>query len=229
MSITEYHFQYNDLSIDLQNLQTILGYPGEPLPAPFDGYLEEALAFASKVADIQAVCRLVEPIELEPSKGRIVADGQVFNIGKTLCKELKYAEKLLFFICTAGKTISDRSSELLTGEDPVQGYVLDQVGIFLTEAAGNRMQELVREDLSPEYRLTNRYSPGYCHWEMSDQLKLFSLFPPAPCGVTLTTSLLMNPVKSISGVIGVGQSVGYRDYPCALCLSEHCIYRKTAS
>ena len=78
-------------------------------------------------------------------------------------------------------------------------------------------------------KLTNRYSPGYCHWDVADQRKLFSLFPSAPCGVTLTSSLLMNPVKSISGVIGIGKSVGYRDYPCALCLSNHCIYRKTTS
>jgi len=229
MSTTEYHFQYTDLSLDHQNLQAILGYPGEPLPAPFDGYLKEALVFASKLEDIQAVCRLVGPIQMEPSKGIMVADGQIFNIGKTLCKELKHAEELLFFVCTAGKTISEKAAELLMGEDPAKGYILDQVGIFLTEAAGNRMQQLVREELTSEKKITNRYSPGYCHWEVSDQQKLFSLFQPAPCGVTLTSSLLMNPVKSISGVIGVGRSVSYRDYPCKLCLSDHCMYRKTAS
>ncbi len=229
MSITEYHFRYKDLLLDLQSLKAVLGYPGQPLPAPFDYYLEEALDFASGLEDIKAVTRWVESIEIEPSIGIILAAGQTFELGKTLCKELRNSEQLLFFVCTAGKTISDRSKELLAGEDPAKGYILDQVGIFLTEAVGNRMQQFIKEALTDGRKLTNRYSPGYCHWDVADQRKLFSLFPSAPCGVTLTSSLLMNPVKSISGVIGIGKSVGYRDYPCALCLSNHCIYRKTTS
>jgi cobalamin-dependent methionine synthase I len=112
------------------------------------------------------------------------------------------------------------------GEDPAKGYIYDQVGIFLTEAAGDRMQQLIRKELPPDKTTTNRYSPGYCHWNVSDQHHLFSLFPPAPCGVTLTHSALMNPVKSISGVIGIGKEVSYRDYPCALCQSLNCIYRR---
>lgn len=74
--------------------------------------------------------------------------------------------------------------------------------------------------------ITNRFSPGYCHWNVSDQHKLFSLFDEAPRGVTLTDSALMNPVKSISGVIGICENVKYKDYHCRLCKSKDCTYRK---
>jgi hypothetical protein len=116
----------------------------------------------------------------------------------------------------------------LQGEDPAKGYIYDQVGIFITEAAGERMLQLIQEELPEGSKTTNRYSPGYCHWEVADQHQLFSLFPQAPCGVTLTASALMTPVKSISGVIGIGRSVTYREYPCALCLSVNCVYRRVS-
>ena len=227
MSMTEYHFRYDELLPDLQNFHAVLGFPDHSLPAPFDSYFQEALDFASELDDMMAACTWVDSFHMEPAKGIIRAGGQSFYIGKTLCKELRHSEKLIFFVCTAGKIISAKAAELLNGADPARGYIFDQAGIFLTEAAGNRMQLLIQEALSPGERMTNRYSPGYCHWDVADQRQLFSLFPPAPCGVTLTSSLLMNPVKSISGVIGIGKSVSYRDYPCALCLSTNCIYRKT--
>ena len=226
MNIREYNFDFKELTLDLQGLRAILGFKESPVPAPFDDYLCEALDFASQLTDIKACSRTIDNIKLEPSNGSMVADGTTFLVGKTVLKELRHSEKLLFFVCTAGKTISDKSSAMLMGDDPAKGYIYDQVGIFLTEAVGDRMHQLIREELAPGQTTTNRYSPGYCHWAVSDQHHLFSLFPPAPCGVTLTPSSLMNPVKSISGVIGIGNSVTYREYPCALCLSLNCIYRR---
>jgi hypothetical protein len=226
MVVREYNFEFKELTLDLPGLQAIFGYPESPLPAPFDGYLLEALDFASQLTDIKASSRIIENIRFEPSNGRMVADGRTFQVGKTVLKELRNSEKLLFFVCTAGKAISEKSVHLLAGADPAKGYIYDQVGIFLTEAAGDRMQQLIRKELPPAKTTTNRYSPGYCHWDLSDQHHLFALFPLAPCGVTLTPSALMNPVKSISGVIGIGREVSYRDYPCALCSSLNCIYRR---
>jgi len=226
MAIREYNFDFKELTLDLPGLQAILGYPESPLPAPFDDYLREALNFASQLTDIKACLRIIDDVHFEPSNGRMVADGRAFLVGKTVLKELRNSEELLFFVCTAGKAISEKSALLLMGEDPAKGYIYDQVGIFLTEAAGNQMQQLIRKEIPPGQTTTNRYSPGYCHWDLSDQHHLFALFPPAPCGVTLTPSALMNPVKSISGVIGIGKEVSYRDYPCALCQSLLCIYRR---
>jgi hypothetical protein len=74
--------------------------------------------------------------------------------------------------------------------------------------------------------LTNRYSPGYCQWPVTDQRKLFRLFKGSPCGVILTDSALMNPIKSISGLIGVGANVQYREYQCDLCNIKKCLYQK---
>ncbi|HEY5510013.1 MAG TPA: vitamin B12 dependent-methionine synthase activation domain-containing protein [Prolixibacteraceae bacterium] len=226
----EYSFKYSDLSVDLKNLHKVLGFPDEPLPAPFDDYLAEALDFASQLTEIRASWVLAENVHIDFTRGCIHVGDKTFLVGKTVCKELRGSEKLIFFVCTAGHSLSKKSHDLLKGEDPAKGYFYDQVGTFVVEAAGDKMQSLVREEfLINGECITNRYSPGYCHWSVADQHLLFSLFPSTPCGVTLTESALMNPVKSISGLIGIGSEVKFRDYPCTLCLNLNCIYRRVAS
>lgn len=223
----EYSFTYEDLTIDLENLHKVLGFPDAPLPEPFDAYLAEALDFASGLSGIRACWILTSPVRINSARGEVSADGKTFLVGKTVCKELRGSEKLIFFVCTAGPSLGERSHELLMGEDPAKGYIFDQVGTFVVEAAGERMQSLVRQEFAgEELQITNRYSPGYCHWSVADQHLLFSMFPGDPCGVTLTESALMSPVKSISGLMGVGKKVNFREYPCALCLSLNCIYRR---
>jgi hypothetical protein len=228
--IREYSFKYGDLTIDLKNLHKILGFPEEPLPDPFDNYLAEALDFAAQLTEIRASWVMAEDVQLDKTRGYIHVGDMTFLVGKTVCKELKGTEKLLFFVCTAGQSLSQKSHDLLKGEDPPKGYFYDQVGTFIVEAAGDKMQSLVKEEfLIKGESITNRYSPGYCHWSVADQHLLFSLFPSDPCGVTLTESALMNPIKSISGLIGIGRQVQYREYPCALCRSLNCIYRRVQS
>ncbi|MFN2335640.1 MAG: hypothetical protein ABR560_01615, partial [Bacteroidales bacterium] len=55
--------------------------------------------------------------------------------------------------------------------------------------------------------------------------KLFSFFKDNFCAITLTDSALMNPVKSVSGLIGIGRDVRYTSYQCHICDNKNCIYR----
>jgi hypothetical protein len=49
-----------------------------------------------------------------------------------------------------------------------------------------------------------RYSPGYCGWDISGQRKLFAFLHPDRIGLTLRDSFLMEPLKSVSGLIIAG-------------------------
>ncbi|MFV0592537.1 MAG: vitamin B12 dependent-methionine synthase activation domain-containing protein, partial [Draconibacterium sp.] len=160
------------------------------------------------------------------NKRSFFAGGAEFKVGRTIAQKLLKAEKMAFFVCTAGKTISEKASSLLKGEDPVLGYVYDIMGSAIAEAVADNIQHHIEQQmLSRGAKITNRYSPGYCHWNVSDQHKLFSMFDENPCGVSLTESALMNPVKSVSGVIGIGRDVEFRDYQCSLCTMKNCVYR----
>jgi cobalamin-dependent methionine synthase I len=73
--------------------------------------------------------------------------------------------------------------------------------------------------------ISNRYSPGYCGWNVAEQQILFALLPPNPCNISLTQSSLMQPIKSISGIIGFGPDVKSKGHTCQFCEMQNCIYR----
>ena len=135
--IRQFNFSFDKLTIDQQEIRKVLGYDGESLPSPFDNYLEEAISYASNLLDIRATYRLVEDAFVDKTKSVLLAAGNEFKIGKTVCNELNGSEQLAFFVCSAGKSISEKSALLLRGEDPILGYVYDVLGTFIVEATGD--------------------------------------------------------------------------------------------
>lgn len=123
----------------------------------------------------------------------------------------------------------ERLQESLKEEgDMVKVFIADAVGSVIAEKAADRMEESLEELLAPyAWSHTNRFSPGYCGWHVSEQRDLFSLFPvEKPCGVSLTSSSLMVPIKSVSGVIGLGENVRKIEYTCGLCDFKQCYKRR---
>ena len=161
-----------------------------------------------------------------------------FKPGRIILGQLKGSEALCWFVATAGQEFEGFQRRLMQQGDMLRVYLANEIGSILVETAADRMEELLQEQLTPKglYR-TNRYSPGYCGWEVNEQPLLFQLFAPSgtgnnsdgiptPCGIHLTDSCLMVPIKSVSGVIGIGHSVRRRDYLCGHCNLQNSCYRK---
>ena len=131
------------------------------------------------------------------------------------------------FLCTAGREIGIRSRETMNEGDLLTGYIYDVVGSEIADSAAEFLQNRLKDEITSEgKRITNRYSPGYCGWDVAEQHKLFQLMPDNFCGIRLNSSALMDPEKSVSGFIGIGKNVRYNDYTCGLCDMKDCIYRK---
>jgi len=228
--IKEFCFRWDELGINPKKINSLLGYGDGPLPEPFDEYLQLALYEAANLTDIRSAYKIIDDVQIDSGRGELLAGKIRFIIGKTICNELKGVQRVAFFVSTAGITISEKPSDLLPGNDPVLGYVYDILGSIIAESATDRMQLFVKKEAELNSDLiTNRYSPGYCQWHVSEQHKLFSLIQENTCGVTLADSALMHPIKSISGIIGIGKGVKFREYECTLCTSKDCIYRKIKS
>lgn len=224
--IYEFTYSFKDLTLSKDYLSAMFGFPDGVLPEPFDEYVSEAFQQAEKLCDIRGAFCFSENIEFASDYNTLILNETKFRIGKTVAKELRYSTKFALFICTTGQRISYQSQKLLAGENPVSGYVLDVLGTMIVESATDLLQiEIKRIASEKGMEITNRYSPGYCKWSLADQHKLFSFFPPECCGISLTDSSLMNPVKSVSGIIGIGDKVKFREYTCDLCSQTDCFYR----
>ena len=224
--IHEFPYSFNELTIDKNYLCSRLGFADGILPEPFDGYVAEAFQRAESLCDIRGAFCFARSCEFSSSNNHLLVDGIEFGIGKTVAKELRNAESVAFFICTAGEKLSRCSQELLKGDHPVLGYILDLMGSMIVEAATDELQKEIKQKAQKDgLQITNRYSPGYCKWSVADQHKLFSFFPSNCCGIRLTDSSLMHPVKSVSGLIGIGKEVKFRDYTCELCNQVDCFHK----
>ncbi len=73
------------------------------------------------------------------------------------------------------------------------------------------------------------YSPGYCGWHISGQKKLFSVLKPDSIGINLNNSFLMQPIKSVSGMIIGNDAQNHMIKPqydfCKRCRTHSCLER----
>ena len=118
------------------------------------------------------------------------------------------AKRLHLFAFTLGARIGAEITHLFAGSDFALGAVLDAVASVAADNAA-RIAEAWAEhqDAGPGDDAAVRaflYSPGYCGWHISGQERLFARLRPERIGVTLNASFLMDPLKSISGVLVAG-------------------------
>ncbi|MCD8291796.1 MAG: methionine synthase [Prevotella sp.] len=150
-----------------------------------------------------------------------------FDIGKIIARQLRDSSAFAFFIATAGMEFQHFLEELKQENDMVKLFIADAIGSVIAEKTADCMEEELQKHIDIySWKHTNRFSPGYCGWHVSQQQLLFPLFgSEAPCGVTLTESSLMYPIKSVSGVIGIGATVCKFPYSCGLCDMKTCRFR----
>lgn len=203
-----------------------MGYLPGTAPEPVTELIREVSEELVSMGDIRAEYRIFSNIRFVSEEKTIEIEGIVFAVKPIIYRQIREAEEVALFICTAGPAVGEMSRRSMKDGDLLRGYVYDVIGSEVVENAADTMQEeLKRTVLTTGRRITNRFSPGYCGWDVAEQHKLFGFFRDNFCGITLTESALMNPVKSVSGLIGIGREVKYTSYQCHLCDDKNCIYR----
>ena len=153
-----------------------------------------------------------------------------FDMGRIILRQLRGAEAYTLFICTCGREYESYQQRLKEDGDMVRVFIADALGSVIAEKCADQMERHLQESIDKlGWHHTNRFSPGYCGWHVSQQQRLFPLFDSHTCGVTLTDSSLMMPIKSVSGIIGLGSQVRRLDYTCGLCDFKQCYKRKKGS
>ncbi len=212
------------MRLDLREALRYLGVRGEPDPA--------LLARLSAMAD--KLTRTVEPrwawrvfhvkhtfdfVELERA-GLVLSGG----MAKTMLADCAQA---VLLACTLGAGFE----AMLRGEQArgmAGAALLDACGSAWVEAGCGGAEEEISARFPGLYR-TDRFSPGYGDLPLDLQRDICALLDaPRRLGVQVTDSLLMNPSKTVTAVIGLSEKPQpARVRGCAFCdLRENCQYRK---
>ncbi len=156
-----------------------------------------------------------------------MAGGQAFKSPR-LSKAIKDCRTMICFLATIGSGIEEEIARLSEDNRLSDAYILDSMGSVAVE----NMVEEFHQGFTPGYesedkRVTLRFSPGYCDWQITEQRDLFESFDSNPTGIELLPSCLMRPRKSISGVFGVYKNAARTPYnPCPGCPMNHCEARR---
>ncbi len=227
MEVKEYSYRVDELDLQPECIEEFIGYDAGKSPGAVRLLIEESLSMAQDHCDIKGGYIIHDHITADKEYHLLKINNRELDVKKIIYGQLYKSAAMAIFVCTAGEGIGNYSEKLMRQGDVLEGYIMDIVGSEIVEAAMDKMQDDLEERLHKEgLQITDRYSPGYCGWSVSEQQKLFTLFPDKFCGVTLTPHSLMQPVKSVSGIIGIGNKVSRKGYTCNVCEMANCIYRK---
>jgi len=227
MQVHQLKIDHRLIKIRSEDIISLLGGQQGGLDSHTEELIGKCISSCKAVMSPQGAYIWAEALP-EDSKEQIMMEGIQFNTGKIIKKMLSGAEAYAFLIVTAGMEPESRARELMEQGEFLEGYITDLVASTMVDSIADQVQEHIRRMAADqELLISNRYSPGYCSWDVSEQQKLFSLFPKNCCDITLTDSSLMSPIKSISALLGIGPSVKYQDYTCEICSMKDCAFRKT--
>jgi cobalamin-dependent methionine synthase I len=137
------------------------------------------------------------------------------HIGPKIAAIMNKGKYFAIFAVTAGEEFESYLRSSSEANDVLDNYILHAIGNRMVEKAEHLLETKLEEEMR-RIPHTQRFSPGYCQWPLSDQGKIVTLLDH-PCGIRLTDYYFMIPAKSVSGVIGFGEGVKTDVSECELC------------
>ena len=165
---------------------------------------------------------------LTPENGGFRLDGtKLLLSGHTAAKMLAQCGQAVLLACTLGAGF-DTMLRTEQARDMSKAVILDACGSALVEQGCDEAERDIAARFSGLY-LTDRFSPGYGDLPLLLQPEICALLDaPRRVGIHVTPSLLMNPSKSVTAVIGLsGKPQMARIRGCAWCsMRDTCTLRK---
>jgi hypothetical protein len=224
--LRSYRYGFKDLAIESGVIDDYIGFtPGEA-PEPFPLIIREILSESEKLVRPEGGYALFKEICIDRENKKTIIGDVELGTKSIVTRHMDKSALIAVFACTAGTEISRLASDYNKKGHTVHAYIADSLGSIVVERAMDMIQEQLRFMMDQQgLKITNRYSPGYCGWELKEQAKLFGLLPELFCSISLSDSMLMKPIKSVSGIIGIGKDVTYDHYTCSYCKDVNCLYR----
>jgi hypothetical protein len=182
--------------------------------------------------------RRLEPLlkdVLHEARGLAAARGAFRTLPVSLAAEVglpaERADGLVLGLVTVGGGIEKRVTELLGRGEGAHALFLDAAGSAAAEEAAHRLSaRVVGGRTTAGADAACRISPGYGRWPLSAQRALFARLPHEALGVSLNSSMMMVPRKSISFALWIGAKAAPRSglSGCDTCGLPRCRYRRSS-
>lgn len=203
-----------------------LRYLGAARPDP--ELRRQAQALSEELAASLRPRRVWAAYPLERGEGRFHLAGTALELsGATAGRMLDGCGQAVLLACTLGARF-DALLRAAQARDMARAVLLDALGSAFVEAGCDEAEQEIAARF-PGLYLTDRFSPGYGDLPLDVQPALCAALDAGRrLGLTVTPSLLLNPAKSVTAVLGlspVPQPARVRG--CQFCaMAGSCPYRK---
>lgn len=216
----------NSTTIDKNGVCRYLGYlHGQSLRASVSSLIDSQIEEAQRLIEPSYSCSIRRILDAESP--RTFIEGPVMFTSNIITGILSRCHEAAIFVATIGAGVEKRVSHLMSRGEMLKSVVLDAVGSAAIEKVACELEESVRKRASLDgAKISRRYSPGYCDWDIKQQKVLFGALTGDSAGVKLTEDSLMMPQKSISGVIGIGFDQDITVSSCLSCSKKDCEGRR---
>ena len=222
-----YHFTFEEVRPEVEVLMQFLQLPDAESYLPVKDIVDAIFATLQDTDGITGGYIMKDCLATNPKEGLVVCSAGTLHTGSRISRYMENASQIALFICTAGSVFTDLSHTYQQNGDFLEAFVTESIGSATVEHAMDKIQSQLEQEMGIDGKMiTNRYSPGYCDWVLTEQLALFSYIGKHPTGITVNSSSLMQPIKSVSGIIGIGTDVKKQSYGCSICKSSTCVYRR---
>lgn len=142
----------------------------------------------------------------------------------SLKKNLEDCHSFILFAATVGIEL-DRLIARYGRTSPSKALMMQAIGAERIEGLCDKFTEFISEEYGT---VAPRFSPGYGDFPLSMQKDFFSVLQPSrKIGLTLNSSMLMSPSKSVTAIIGISdKSKQVKNHSCSECDKEDCIFRR---
>jgi hypothetical protein len=139
------------------------------------------------------------------------------------------AKELAVTVITIGPKLEKEVTNYSKRGEALRGMILDGIGSAAVDMLAPEVLRLIAAEVSPRgYEISSPVNPGMPGFPLTEQWNLLELVNTHEIGVSLTSSGVLVPRKSVSMVIGIGPKMTRwtQAEVCARCsLRETCHYR----
>lgn len=147
---------------------------------------------------------------------------------RSLAKKLEGCNFAIVFALTIGTDI-DRLVAKYSSVSPSAALCINSFGAAAIEAYADKFCSEISDIMKKQSMyLRPRFSPGYCDLSLDYQPFFINLTNAGKnAGITLTDNLIMMPSKSITAIMGVGESdLECISHGCETCSNKLCKYKR---
>ncbi len=216
--------------VDKREVLRYLGYKNDKtkLKPQMSDKIDYYISLGITLLEPQTTYRIFDTVIIDDLSVKIPEASLVLP-GKDIVNHLRHSRKVCLLAATIGPQLEKKVTELFQAGEYAGATILDAVGSDAVEKVADQLQEklqvLARRQGLPY--LTWRFCNGYGDLPLETQHDLAAAVNAAKIGITVNSSCMLEPQKSIIGIVGFNAEK--IDNPilnkCEKCSAVNCPYR----